>query len=262
MDYVRMHSLLRGCKRIWEGYKMFAQTAAVSRSGYFLTGVSDEQEDTGNLAMMFCQRGESGLEHQAKVAWLAMAFSMMWEMRNVVDVDLVTLFVALSHDVGEIDIGDIPDDGNARHDSKDEKEFETFKKMAVSFGPINGCTRGAELVRQFEHFQRKDSQVGQFIYALDKLEAVLTLANLERLGHVGSMMSKPHPTEQDLYFVKQTGSDNPVDCWAAHMCSQIIGFPMDVTEPVLTLLDVAINDVRGKSFSWWEKDIPPYVPGK
>lgn len=168
---------------------------------------------------------------------------------------------ALCHDVGEAEIGDIPDDGNAEHGTKDADELKTLERFAQIYSPLDYRRDG--LVQEFRHFQNKDSRNGQAIYALDKLEAVLTLINCERHGRIGSIMSKPNPTAQDLYYVAQTGSDNPVDCWAAHMRSQIEGFPEEIYVPVITLLTTAIRDVRvGGYDDWWDKDIPPYDPSK
>ncbi len=262
-----MQELRRACENIWESYKIYTQGAAVIRSGFELTGVSScNSAVSRELGETFRYRGESILEHQAKVAWLASAF--LWvdnKGENIFGQDerdfrayagmLPKLIIALCHDVGEYRTGDIPDDGRAEHANKDEQELAVFTEMAVAYGLF-----GHHLRVEFWHFQNKDNCGGQALYALDKLEAVLTLINLERCGIVGSIKLKPTPTDSDYYYMRMTGSDNPVDCWAAHMRAQIGGFHETVVRPVLTLLDVAINDVRGKSFDWWNKKIPPYQP--
>lgn len=253
-----MRNIPETCKAIWQAYKMYAETARVQRSGFVLTGVADTPIYPDEVTAAFKARGESGLEHQAKVAWLTATFASNFPFYFGIDRQpanfwsLVT--VALCHDVGETVIGDIPDDGRPEHDAKDADELEAFRALAMAFGPYDHCACAA----MFEHFQKRDSISGKALYALDKLDAVLTLIFLESYGCYGSIFAKPSPTDLDRYFMTVTGTDNVADCWAAHFCMQIRDFPKIITKPVLTLLETAFRDVRGEIPAWWGKDIPPF----
>lgn len=53
VDYFQIVEIQNACRKIWDGYKMFAQTVAVARSGFVLTGTCDEQAGSGDFAEMF-----------------------------------------------------------------------------------------------------------------------------------------------------------------------------------------------------------------
>lgn len=236
-------------ENIWAAYQKYATTAAVLRKGFELSGMTEKTGDTvPDIAESFRLRGESDLEHQAKVAWLALVFlRMFWPVQRI-DVYLF-IAVALCHDVGEIEIGDIPDNGSPLHDSKDSLERKVFEEMARQAFP--SCEH--ELIKMFVKFQDREN-FGLAICALDKLEAALMQLLCEKHGNGGSI-DDGDATDQDRALIRFTGTTATADVWAARMCSRIDGFPDWVKSPVLKLLDTAVRDVRGASFSWWQKII-------
>lgn len=236
---------------IWKAYQTFATTAAVLRKGYEQSGMTKMTEDTvPNIADSFRWRGESDLEHQAKVAWLALVF--FWKFGFHWHIGIWSLIVvALCHDVGEVEIGDIPDDGNPLHDTKDQIERNMFEKM-VDRAFRSKIRRKHKLMKLFDDFQHRKNR-GAAIFALDKLEAVLMQLLCEKHGNVGDLEKKENCTEQDKRLMEFTGSSKTADIWAAHMCLHIKGFPSWIKIPVLGLLDTAVRDVRGTPFSWWKE---------
>ena len=207
---------------------------------------------------MFRRRGESGLEHQAKTAWLALAF-----MSNFPDFfrggtalilqpqDIITIIAtALTHDSGEPKKGDYADDGSEAHDSKvrEESELSMFNQMLIAFN-----SKHADTIRRcFIGMWDGDEYVSQAIKALDKLDAVLTDLVQESISNPGSLKKKRKPTGQDLKYMELTKSDLAADIWGRGALERIEDFPPEITEPVLTLLAVAVRDVRDQDFSWLE----------
>lgn len=216
-------------------------------------GAANITNDALDLNSTFMRRSDSALEHQAKTAWLASVFlsnfpeffgkNITCETSPEVWVYLTT---ALCHDVGESKIGDIPDDGNPLHDTKDAAELEMFQEFIYAYSFFD---RG-RLLRMFRTFQEKDSHPGKALFVLDKTDAVLTHMVLEKCGIYGNINAKDNPTERDLRFAEITGSDLAADIWGAQMLSQFEGFPQEITYPVYELLNVAARDVRGKNFPW------------
>lgn len=252
-----MSSREEAYKRIWDGYRLYAGTAYVSRKGFELVGLTKDTEMPLPVAETFVRRGESAMEHQAKTAWLAMAFNdnfplFFSDMDSAYSLAYLMMTVGLCHDVGEVAIGDIPDDGNPLHDKKDAAEREVFKKLMAAC-PHNGKF----FVKAFGELQSKNVLRGKALYALDKLEAVLTLLFLEQYEHYGVMNKKPFVTESDRHFMRVTRTSCTTDCWAAHTKSLIQNFPETITEPVFGLLKVAVKDVRGEMFEWWDEDVSP-----
>lgn len=250
-----MEEYLYSCQRIWEGYKVYASCASVIRKGFELMGAAVVTDDALDLKSTFMRRSESILEHQAKVTWLASAFISNFPFffgdKVAYNIPLEAwplMIVALCHDVGESEMGDIPDDGNPLHDTKDDAELEVFKRFVSAYSFLER----KDLVETFKAFQRKDLQPAQALFALDKLEAVLTHMVLESCGIYGSVKAKENPTERDSQFAKLTGSELAADIWGAQMKTRFEGFPPSITEPVYMLLQVAARDVRGKEFEWLE----------
>ena len=249
-----------GAKKVWRAYKIYAATAFVSRKGFELVGMTPVDDSPVDVAERFSLRGESALEHQAKTAFLCSLFASEFHnyfgraaylAQNLPSVwPLMTAL--LCHDVGEVKTGDIPDDGNALHGTKDAAELEVFKDLVRSGFEKEDADL---LVDYFQMFQSHDDFEGQAMYAIDKLEAVLTQIFLEQYEVYGAITAKPLPTEQDRYFMNLIGTPCAADCWAAHLKALINDFPMAIRDPVYAVLMIAVCDVRGEMFPWWDKDI-------
>lgn len=239
------------CKKIWEGYRLYSATAYVIRKGFELVGLSEVGE-IENVKNTFLKRGESVLEHQAKTAWLCGVFASNFvDFFDGNDMSLADFWylttVLLCHDVGEVAIGDIPDDGGAARIDKDVTELKVLLGFTEAYDNVDSCI----LLDIFRSFQVKDTKYGEALYALDKLEAVMTLLLLERNGHTSVNLEKKYLTEADRYYMELTGTNCAADCWAAHLVVNTKGFSDVVTRPVLTLLETAMIDVRGGLPEWY-----------
>lgn len=251
------------CERIWHGYKLYSASGFVLRKGVELVGLAQKNDPSEDVAKMFYRRGESILEHQARVAWLASAFASNFpeffgkiyenEMASYTR-SFFAITVALCHDIGEVEVGDIPDDGRPEHGAKDSVELSVFSRMMYAYSLEDAHTMTAI----FQHFQNKDSPAGQALFVLDKVEAVLSQLFLEQYEHYGAITAKPVVTDLDKYFMRATGQISSVDVWGAHAVSSMKDLPASVCDPILALLDVAARDVRGEIFPWRKYEIAPY----
>lgn len=241
---------LEPCQRIWEGYKVYASGASVIRKGFENVGAAIRTNDSLNFASTFFRRSESDLEHQAKTAWLASVFMSNFptyfggERFYTVPFDIwLRITVALTHDAGEFEIGDILDDGNPKHDTKNKAELAAFRKLLIAYSP----TAQREVFELYKAFQKKDTREAMALVALDKTEAILTNLFLESKGIHGRISAKSNPTELDKHYAELIGSDRAADVWYMHMLEHSAkGFLPDIMEPVVTLLNVAARDVRGE----------------
>lgn len=257
-----MSSYSERCKKIWEGYQLYASLCAVDRRGYELVGLTSySTKDSPNIGDVFDRRGESDLEHQAKTAWLCSVFASnfpdYFEMpsRKIPTDVWLLVTTALCHDVGEAKTGDIPDDGRAEHELKNLVELQVFCELAGVFDYVDQ----EKSINTFRQFQNRDSHIGKALFALDKAEAVLTTIFLAKHGDFGHITFKDTVTERDEYFMSETRSDSPMDCWAAHLQTVTCDFPVTITDPIYSLIDTAIRDVYGVGFSWWNKGIKPWA---
>ena len=228
------------------------------RSGFPLIGLTNPLNQSESVSGMFRRRNESILEHSAKVVYLASAMmshfpgffgSNKLEFEDYPSELWVTITAALLHDVGEIATGDIPDDGNPLHDTKDEIEREFFNGQMA---PAYSLEDYSLIRRMFTSFQNHDTPAGQALHCLDKIEAILMLLWLEQYEAYGEITAKPLPTEQDRGFMFLTGTPCATDCWAAHTKTLIDDYPSRITNHIYALLRAAVLDVRGEWFGWWD----------
>ncbi len=256
-------------KRIWESYQIYAKHSFVLRSGHFLIGaarqpvLNDYPNESELIRETFLKRGESDLEHQAKMAWLCSVFANNYrefffgvDYFEKTDSDhlakgAVTNFekwlftiIGLIHDTGET--VDIPDDGNTLHGTNDAEERAIIEHFVKAYLQVTAF----RLMNRFDDFQSKDTHRGKALFTLDKLEAVLTLLYLEKHGCCGYITNKPNITERDSRTMKIIESTCATDCWATQMVEQIKNYPPEIVDPVLSLLNVATIDVRGEKFPW------------
>lgn len=247
---------LRTSQKIWNGYKTYAKGASVIRRGYENVGAANTIDDSLNYRSTFIRRSESILEHQAKTAWLASVFASNCPTYFGQDYPILPssmfwmLFVTeLCHDVGELEHGDIPDNGSRQHEIKDQEELSVFRSFVEVYNSIDQN----EILALYKTFQDKDSYLGQALFALDKCEAVLTHLLLEDNGLYGNLSANPHPTQQECYYSIVTGSKFAADTWGYQMKDQIESYPLSITQPIFMLLATASREVRGKPFTW----LPP-----
>ena len=245
--------------RIWRGYSVFAATMFVIRSGHYLIGLADEPPRDETVSQRFTRRGESICEHAAKVTYLCLAFMSHFpdlfdledDSREHITADIwLVVMTALLHDNGELATGDIPDDGNAMHESKDLAEQQFFNNHVA---PAFSWKDFIRIKQSYADFQNRSTHNGRILYCLDKIEAVLSLLTLERADAYGIYTAKPAPTAQDRHYALLTGTSCSTDGWAAHIKDLIRNFPVEITSHIFALLRVAVEDVRGEWFEWWDK---------
>lgn len=252
-------------KKVWEAYKMYTETAYVIRTGFQYFGMTQDYSAgwLKSVSDKFFERGQSAAEHQANVALLCNLFSSnfpcFFDQQSLTAQDSQSIWVismvALLHDVSEVKIGDIPDDGSPEHAAKEEGETQIFNR----FAELGFIDKDADALKDgFKAFQKKNQYVFNATYVLDKLEAVFTLIFLEKHECIGNMKAYKKPTKLDRELMRVTGTTNPVDCLALHfkMICEHYRFSESITEPVYAVLKAAIIDARGEFFNWWEKESP------
>ena len=240
--------------KIWMSYRMFKREAEVTRAGYYLCHIYPSPgtvymcPNSGgwDYVRLGDVRSESDLEHSAGVSRLVSDMALWFP--ELFPNPLCAAKLAQLHDIGEIYIGDIADDGNPAHAQKEDKEQEAFLEWLYT----QPEKVWEETYRYYIEFQDKSTPRGQAIYIADKLEAILQLLNYELQGMYGDVRSKEPPSERDLKFGETIGTYNATDVWACHFKTIVYDqFDPEITLPFLCVLDSAVTDVRGEWFPWW-----------
>lgn len=225
---------------IWQAYSEFKRLGFVTRSGFGLYGIYPYGEEERSLT----PKRESDLEHTAGMQNLIRLISFSFP--EIIPVTQLHdyLFGAELHEIGEIETGDIPDDGNRNENEKDRIEMLKIKDY-LSKLPEPYRSQG-ELI--FEEFQKRNTTFGQILYCIDKTEAILQGLVYEKHGHPGILKNKPIVSVSDRIYAKKTDSTSLVDIFALSFFIK----SKDYTDVLFfsKLIETAITDVRGHSFTW------------
>lgn len=245
--------------KIWMSYRMFKKEAEVTRAGYYLCkvypdpdGIWGRLDSAGKLtdqdyARLGDLRSESDLEHSAGMSRLVTDMAAWFP--ELFPNPTCAAKLAQLHDIGEIYIGDIADDGSPEHAQKEDLEQIAFLEWLYN----QPEEIWEDTYQYYLEFQDKSTKRGQTLYIADKLEAILQLLNYELRGIYGDVRLKEPPSERDLEFGKTIGTYNATDVWAYHFKTNVVDqYSPDITLPFLCVLDSAVTDVRGEWFPWWK----------
>lgn len=233
-------------RQIWRNYATFKKQETVMRAGFARVGVYPGTPDGRTEPL----RSESVAEHVLGTLELLDEIAMFCPEVISETEALRCMRLLLKHEVGEVEIGDIPDDGRYDGAKKDENELRVMMRYAETLP----ASYGVQTVHDFVDFQNKRSALAQMAYCIDKIEAVLQCLLYEQEGRNVTCADEAlvqSLSEQDRKYMRQTGSAQVVDNWSAHCLDLIRDFwcaPMFVG-----ILRAAVEDVRGEWFPWIEK---------
>lgn len=228
---------------VWQKYLYLKRESLVIRSGFGLYGVYayDPKQPFAT------DRSESDLEHTAGMTALTSLVAMYYpELIRPSEMPLF-LMAAQLHEIGEVELGDLPDDGTRDEKHKcrvEQKVMDRYLKDLPE--PYN-----TELALFFLEFQHRSTRRGRILYCLDKLEAVFQGLIYEKEGRGGDWHAKERIcnfSAQDRQNMAETGSSQLVDIWAVHFMDQIADIPE--APNFLEILGAAVCDIRGEWFPW------------
>lgn len=233
-------------RQIWRNYAAFKRQTLVMRAGFARMGIYPGTPDGRTEP----RRSESVAEHVLGTLELLDEIAMFCpelisEMETLRSVRLL-----LKHEVGESEIGDIPDDGRRDEMQKNDAELQAMMRYSKNLPAKCEIT----LLRDFIDFQNKSSSLAQLVYCIDKGETVLQCVLYEQDGSDVASADETllsSLSEQDRKYMEKTGSTRIVDNWAAHYLDLIRDF--DCAPVFVGILRAAVEDVRGEWFAWYNE---------
>lgn len=233
-------------RQIWRNYATFKRQTLVMRAGFARMGIYPGTPDGRTEP----HRSESVAEHVLGALDLLDEIAMfcpeaMSEMETLRCIRLL-----LKHEVGESEIGDIPDDGRRNEMQKNESELRAMMQYAETLP----APYSVQMLHDFMDFQNKRSTLAQMAYCIDKGETVLQCVLYEQDGRdvvCADEAMLQGLSEQDRKYMQKTGTTRIVDNWSAHYLDLIQDF---WCAPIFVgILRAAVEDVRGEWFPWLEK---------
>lgn len=239
---------------VWQSYRNYKMLAFVPRAGYGSCGIypydfDHRKWEAGDEIV----RPESDLEHTAGIMHLARAIS--WHYPEIIPPEQLGdfLFGAEIHELGELIEGDTLDDGTRNDEEKDFFEGNEIRKFLYKYAEYNDYRRGLEL---YEQMRDKNTEFGQTLYFLDKLEAVLQAGLYESLGHPGLLSEKKRlfgsMSKRDEKYSAAVKSDNIFDTWAYILVVKMKELDYKYANIFASIVTEAAIDIRKKPFSWIE----------
>lgn len=233
-------------QQIWRNYATLKRQCLIARAGFARVGIYPGTPDGKTEP----QRSESVAEHVLGTLILLDEVAMFCpEMISDVEM-LQCMRLLLRHEVGESEIGDIPDDGRRNETQKNNDELRVMMQYSRNLP----TKYGMRMLSDFIDFQNKSSGLAQLAYCIDKGETVLQCVLYEQDGRDGACADeelRKNLSEQDRKYMRQTGSTRIVDNWGAHYLDLIREF--ECAPVFVGILRAAVEDVRGEWFTWLDK---------
>ena len=227
---------MRNAYKIWQAYKMIGETSFVMRGGTTACEVLKEIP-LDNLY----EKAEMVAEHQLRSAWLMGQILMNFPSLLPREEWFDQVMFLMTHDVGEIRLGDQLDDGSGMREQAAAIEKEVTDEF---YGWYPKADRERYKEKQ-ARFERYEGQADGLAKGVDKLEAVLYLLLLETKGIRGSILAKEHPSKRDIKIAEQIGSYCCTDVWATHLRKAWQMLDFGVRNVILyQLMEVGFSDAR------------------
>ena len=249
-------------RQIWEMYQRFHMGDRVARSGNYLCGVYTKPADPSDFDYI-----ENDTIHASSCEELAHDILRFYP--ELIEEHLRGRIIQFLryHDLGELLVGDRPDDGSCNKADKVLEELETFC-VAINVLPVESQE---VLIRDFILFEyalspeellpgvngdwsEDDGRAMQFAKLCDKADAVLHALVYEIEDRPGDLQHKilhfNGITEQDQYYINEIKSSLQADVWAAHFFdryNEYYAFRL-----FFEIILEAFRSVRGSLPSWVE----------
>lgn len=190
---------------------------------------------------------DSTLTHSGRTAMLFSDMMDLWPS-YFKDIDkYLALKVALNHDIGELVVGDVPDDGRKAHELKKDPEWEAIMNHYFNL-PDEVYLMCKDIHWQFEEAR---TFLGQSIKLADKLDFVAKLIRMEGQGY--NLNAKAHFSVNDWVLARETGNHNFVDIVANHLRHMMKKnhFDKRLVQIAIGFITCGLDSIYRPFFEWW-----------
>ena len=230
---------------LWDNWNKYDMLDDVFRQGFIKAGVYGNNRKAKHLIREY--HAESTLTHSGRAAMLFSDMMDLWPSYYEGVDKYVALKVALNHDIGELVVGDILDDGRKEHEEKKEPEWSAviYHYSRLKEGTYLKCK---DIHRQFED---ASTFLGQSIKLADKLDFLAKLIKLEGAGC--NFRKTGYFSKRDWELADEIERYDFVDVVANHLRHMLQDGHYDqrlvcIAEQFLTC---ALRSAERPFFKWW-----------
>lgn len=238
--------LSKGAETLWDNWNKYDDLDSVYRQGFLKTkvyGFGNELKSTIDT-----YRVESTLIHSGRAAMLFSDLIDLWPAYYEGIDKYIALKVALNHDIGELIVGDVCDDGRKEHEDKKASEW------AAVVEHYNSLPEDVYLACRYIHqqFEEASSFLGQSIKLTDKLDFLAKLIKLESQGY--DLENVKDFTKGDLRLASEINCYSLIDVCANRLRHLFVDHQFDqrLTQIGAQFLTCGLYTINRSFFEWWQ----------
>lgn len=230
---------------LWNNWSKYDDLNNVYRQGFLVARIYGFGKEATSTLEKY--HAETTLVHSGRTA---MVFSDMMDLwpDYFKDVDKYSaLKVALNHDVGELLVGDVVDDGREEHSHKKGPEWEAMQNHYFNL-PEQSYLKSKEIHREFEN---ANTFLGQSIKLVDKLDFIAELIKLNSDGYITT--NRKYFTKGDLALCEEIGYYDLIDGCANHLRHLMHDYRFDqrLVQIAVQFLTCGLRTIDRPFFKWW-----------
>lgn len=230
---------------LWDNWNKYDDLDNVMRQGFLKIRAYGFGGEKQNQIQKY--HVESTLVHSGRSAMLFSDMMDLWPSYFEGIDKYTALKVALNHDVGELVVGDVCDDGRKEHEEKKDSEWEAiidhyYRLREKSYLDCK------EIHRQFED---ADTFLGQSIKLADKLDFLAKLIKMESQGY--DLNNKEFYSKNDLELAKEINCHRFVDIVGNHLRHLMLDYNFDqrLVQIAIQFLTCGLRTIDRPFFKWW-----------
>ncbi|MBR3270046.1 HD domain-containing protein [Candidatus Saccharibacteria bacterium] len=233
---------------LWDNWSKYDDLDRVYRQGFLVAriyGFGNEAKSTIDKYHV-----ESTLTHSGRVGMLFSDMMDLWPAYFEGIDKYSALKVALNHDIGELAVGDVVDDGRTEHEDKKDPEWQAVQEHYFSL-PEETYLKLKTTHREFE---KSNTFLGQSIKLADKLDFIAELIKLSSDGYI--MGNRQYFTEGDLALAKEIHYYNLIDACGNHLRHLVKEHDFDqrLVQIAVQFLTCGLETIDRPFFKWWQPD--------
>lgn len=233
---------------LWDNWNKYDDLDSVYRQGFLVARIYGFGEDATSMIEKY--HAETTLVHSGRAAMLFSDMMDLWP-DYFKDVDkYLALKVALNHDVGELSVGDIVDDGRKEHDDKKDSEWEAVQNHYFNL-PEQAYLKCKGIHREFEN---ANTFLGQSIKLVDKLDFIAELIKLNSDGYITT--NRKHFTKGDFALCREIACYDLIDGCANHLRHLMRDHDFDkrLVQIAIQFLTCGLKSIDRPFFKWWRSE--------
>ena len=235
---------------LWDNWSKYDELDSVYRQGFLKVRAYGFGCELKELIDRF--HVESTLTHSGRSAMLFSDMMDLWPA-YFEGVDRYTaLKVALNHDIGELVVGDVCDDGRKEHDAKRDPEWEAVIEHYFNL-PENNYLQCKGIHREFEDLS---TFLGQSIKLADKLDFLAKLIKMEGQGY--DLSYSDCYSKNDWKLADEINNYEFLDIVANHLRHLMRDnhFDQRLVQIAVQFITCGLRSINRPLFKWWRPERP------